>query len=303
MDREGIKERARGLLAAAGACRVGFAEASPVDPEAMDAYREWLSRGHHAGMDYLERHLQLRADPRLLHPGARTVIVCAFAYPWAVTFTSGLRWARYALGDDYHDALRRRLSHAADALGGSSRICVDTAPIPERYWAVKAGIGFVGRNRQLIVPGIGSRVLLAEILTDIPFAPDAPASGSCPEGCRRCLDACPGNALGPGGLDARLCRSYLTIEHRGALPDGLRLGQRVYGCDICAEVCPLNAAAGYPEESVIPELRPRPGLLALTAPQARAMSPGEWQTLLRRSAIKRAKPAGILRNLDVTGPY
>lgn len=283
-------------MAAAGVYRYGIAAAAPVDADHMEAYARFIASGRHASMEYLERYTDLRADPRTLLPGARSVISCAIPYS-APGPEPQLRIARYARGADYHTAVRERLSSVAlyisEHYGGSTRVCVDTAPIAERYWAVKAGVGFIGRNRQLIVPGAGSYFFLAEILTTAQLPVSAPCSRGC-LGCGRCTRACPTGALGPdGSFDARLCLSYLTIEHRGELPEGTDLHGTFYGCDRCAEACPHNAA---PPLTDIPEFQPRPAIARLTARDVAAMDHHTYTITFRGSAMKRAKLDGLRRN-------
>lgn len=246
----------------------------------------------------------LRHNPGLLLPEARTVIVCAFPYfhkdkenPAAVEF------AMYAHGDDYHEVLRKRLRPVCrelEARGFHHRVCVDSAPILERYWAVQAGVGFIGRNRMLIVPGKGSYFFLAEILTDAAIEPDAPCTDSC-DGCMRCVSSCPGGALRKAsGFDARCCLSYLTIEHRGELPetvDGRPLrqlmGNMIYGCDVCQRVCPHNAAC---EETTIGEFRLRQQLKDLSREDILHMDKAAFAELFRHSAVKRIRLDGLQRN-------
>ena len=351
-------------LRQAGAIRVGFAPLAPVSDAARDHYLQWLAQGRHASMQYLEHHLPIRFNPALLltpnqpstpaasqasslasqasplasqacrgapAPEEGTIISMAFPYySGQAKGSGGLLFARYALGDDYHEVLRRRLQPVAEAItaatGCPARICIDTAPIMERFWAIQAGLGYIGRHRQLIIPGIGSHIFLAEIVTTAPFPPDTPTSSPFPPpiseasqacrgaihrgrapkapekalssdaaaiyraptsdsarmapeeafsakppvspvhlsseagaascspvhlssdaqamhpcaNCRRCIDACPNKALSvQGGLDANLCLSYLTIEHRGPIPAGIRIpAGRIYGCDLCLEACP-----------------------------------------------------------------
>lgn len=294
------RDRLAGLLREAGAYRFGIARAGEVASPSSEAYDSWIAGGNHASMDYLERYPDLRRDPRLLLPGAESVIVCAFPYARPVRPEPGcLRIASYALGDDYHDVVRRRLRPVAEAIdalcGSESRVCVDTAPLRERYWAVRAGLGFIGLNCQLILPDAGSYFFLGTILTTARFEPDEPCRLSC-FGCRRCIIYCPGQALATSGapsLDARRCLSCLTIEHRGPFERPVRLGDRLYGCDTCQIACPHNRGEEIPP---LPEFEPRPALLRLRRDDVLQMSVETYRELFRRSAIKRCGLDGLRRN-------
>lgn len=294
MDANRVKQ----LVREAGAIAVGVAEAAPVDRAERELYSSWLSAGGHASMEYMERYADVRSDPRLLLDGARSIVAAAFSYFTPRNCgTGGLKWARYALGNDYHDELRLRLGQVAtaitDATGHACRVCVDTAPLRERYWAVRAGLGFVGRNGALIVPGKGSWCLLAFIITTLPLSPDAPCPQRSCDGCGLCVKACPGRALdGTGRVDARRCRSWLTIENRA---DTLseNLGDRIYGCDICQEVCPHNRGA---ESSEIEAFAPREQILGLGRDDILGMEQPQFSAIFARSAIKRAKLVGLKRN-------
>lgn len=288
------KQTIRKAILSAGACRVGFAEATTVDPAVCRAYDKWIAAGQHAGMSYLDRYNDIRNDPRLLLDGAHTVICCAFDYRQPVRHPL---FADYALGADYHEIIRQRLSPVAEnlcaSLGGQMRICVDTAPIRERYWAARAGIGIIGLNGLLIVDGIGSKVFLAEIIWTGKVTPDQSRLDETCMQCGACLRACPGNALrGDRTLDARRCNSYLTIEHRGDLPDGLRLPERIYGCDICQDVCPHNA----PGVTALTEFLPSEPMLRLDIDGIRNMNCETYRSLFRHSAVRRAKLEALLRN-------
>lgn len=319
MAGENLKQRLTEAAALAGALKTGFAAAAEVDERETARFARWIERGDHGGMTYMERHTGLRHDPRLLadNPSeARTVMVCAFPYFHPEQQCGDAIFALYARGDDYHEVLRRRLLSVAQLLeseGFTARICVDTAPVLERYWAVKGGIGFIGRNRQLIVPGMGSYVFLAEIITSASIEPDAPCTLTCGD-CGRCVSACPGGALeAPGGFDARRCLSYLTIEHRGALPTeapsasrGNRprtmaeaLDRRVYGCDECQRVCPHNAR---PAITGIEEFRMRPALRHITRAGILAMTQQQFSAVFSHSAVKRTKLAGLQRNAAAISP-
>lgn len=294
------------ILRDCGACAVGTAVAGPVERHVAEGFDTWLASGHNAGMSYMSNWRDIRMDPRLLLEGARSVICTAFAYP-----SSSGPIASYALGEDYHTVLRKVLEGAVERMrtryGGEYRICVDSAPILERYWAEKCGIGYRGCNGLIIVPGIGSRVFLAEIVTTLPLPATPPLENSCDSDCLRCQRGCPAGALqGDGTVDARRCLSYLTIEHRGewddtgaaamATPAGRAT---LYGCDICQRVCPRNSdaeASGLSAERIRPEFEPRSEVTALTAQMVAEMTQEEFSWIFRGSPIKRAKLAGLRRN-------
>ncbi len=291
-----VKESVRQAVIAAGACRVGFAEAVEVDDSDIGRYIAWLRQGKHGGMDYLKRYIDIRRNPVLLLDEAKTVICCAFDYRPSERHRL---FADYALGLDYHEVIRQRLNVAAETIrsrfGGSTRICVDTAPVRERYWAARSGVGFLGLNGQLIVEGIGSKVFLAEILWTEAVEADASRLDESCCGCRACVSACPGHALdGSGALDAMRCLSYLTIEHRGELPDNIRFDGRIYGCDICQDVCPYNKNTHG--TTAIDEFKPSREFMALDIEDIKTMDPGRFKSIFSHSAVQRAKLSGLRRN-------
>lgn len=233
---------------AVGAYACGVVRAMPVTAEAVARYDEWLADGNAGNMDYLGRYGEVRRDPRLLldGEGARTLIVTLFAYQDNVHPAEGVPYiAHYALGQDYHDVLRRRLRTVIGQLrprfGGKWRVCVDSAPLMERYWAARAGLGVIGDNGCLIVPGVGANFFIATIVTTAQMPTDDPVEGTshC-LGCGRCVRACPTGALrGDGSVDARRCISYLTIESHDDIPADIPTGNTLYGCDVCRRACPL----------------------------------------------------------------
>ncbi len=285
----------------------GLAPAGPVDETFMAHYENWLRQGRQGEMHYMENHLDLRRDPRLLLPGAQTVVSLAMSYnPGKTDTQKGIAW--YAQGKDYHDVLRERLRLLVSRLSPSPlplesfRICVDTAPVMEKYWAWRCGLGWIGRHTQLVVPCRGSAFFLAEILTtleadvyDEPRYP-TPHHAGC-RTCRRCLDACPTQALSDEGIDARRCLSYLTIEHRGELPPWAKphLSECFYGCDRCLRACP-HMRADTPSDAD-EEFRPSAELLAMTPEQWQTLTPEHYRQLFRGSAVKRAKYEGLMRNI------
>jgi len=233
-----------------GFIAVGFSRPGP--PLFLDRFRAWIAGGKQADMSWMARHASLRENPSRLLEGCQTVISLAYPYSSRKPCTpEGLSVARYSEPRtvDYHDRLRKKATLLAQSLHGQypgtrARICVDSAPILERSFAFQSGIGFIGKNTQLIIPGHGSFVFLAEILTTavLPLPESAPMEDRCGS-CTRCLDACPTGALeAPHRLDAARCLSYQTIERKEGvdMETGQRMGTCFFGCDVCQEVCPLN---------------------------------------------------------------
>lgn len=281
-----------------GAVAFGCAVAGEVEQAFRDAYRRWIAAGRHGTMDYLAKYDNVRFDPRCLLPGARTVISMAFPYRPAGGYHHP-NIADYALGEDYHRVVKLRLASLArfilDNYGAQSRSCVDTAPLPERYWAQRAGLGWRGLNGQLIVPGVGSGVFLGELVTTLELEADKPLSGDCGR-CGACIAACPGRAFGTDGFDSRRCLSYLTIEHRGTIPEDIEPGNVVYGCDACQRVCPHNL--GEPPEPLA-EFNPDPRLLKLDKEVFGHLSGGDWRRLTACSAMSRVKFVKIKEILKI----
>ena len=295
--------RVKELAREEGFSACGLSEAAPVSAERAEEIRAWLAAGRNGSMDYLARNVDKRLDPRLLLDGARTIVSLAVNYsPTDGTEGESLHLARYACGTDYHDVvkamLRRLLSRLGLSEGVDTRAFVDTAPIDEKYWAQQSGLGWRGRNCQLIIPGAGSFFFLGELLTTHPAdCYDAPAVSRCGT-CRACLDACPTGALcGDGTMDARRCLSYLTIESRDSLPEGTgaKMGGCFYGCDRCGEVCPWNRR--FARRTDVEELLPRPALLAMGREDWQRLTQEEYTQLFRKSAVKRAKFSGLTRNI------
>lgn len=281
-----------------GLAKVGIAKVTDVPKPIIEKYDHWISNGCQGEMAYMEKYRDVRQNPRLLLENARSAIVVVANYHHnAKKAENAPKWASYALGDDYHEVMRGKLSQLATYIqenwGGDTRVCVDTAPIFERYWAQQAGVGFIGRNSMLIVPEIGSYVFIGIILSTIEFQPDEPCILDC-IGCNACIRHCPGKAISLNGtIDARRCHSYLTIEYRGELPDELDLNGKVYGCDMCQSVCPHNLNAPVTQ---IAEFLPRKEILNLTHEDIDAMTQEEFSRIFSHSAIKRTKLIGLQRN-------
>jgi epoxyqueuosine reductase len=280
---------------------VGIAELGPA--ETGQAFDDWLAAGFAGEMDYMQRTAGKRRDSRLPLPGARSAVVVGLDY--GGRSPSG-PVARYARGDDYHDVLLEKLrdlhSRIERRIGGGvkGKAYVDTGPLLERELARQAGLGWFGKNTNLINPRLGSYFFIGTLLLDCKLAPDTPFAEDHCGTCTRCLDACPTAAfVEPRVLDATRCISYLTIELRGEIPEELRaaIGERAYGCDVCQEVCPWNVR--FARELRAPELTPRA--------ETGESDPREWLTLdddsfrkrFRRSPMKRAKRRGLARNAAV----
>lgn len=278
--------------------------ASPDLPEADRLHlAAFLARGLGDGLSYLGRTAPWRAALREWLPWARGLFVAALPYNTRRDFSAhwirrGRTWvSRYAWGRDYHRVLVARLRPAArflEARGFKARICVDSAPLLERAYAVKAGLGFIGKNGCLVHAEWGSYLFLAEIVTDLPLEDSGPAPSVC-WGCERCLRSCPAQAFAePYVLDPRRCLSAWTIEHRGPFPgEAPRLKGHLFGCDRCQEVCPFNLEAPLAPE---PELEPRPGWFAPAPEGVLALSPAEWERRSTGSPLRRAGLAGLRRN-------
>jgi epoxyqueuosine reductase len=295
---ERIKELARSL----GFELVGIAPAAEAD--GFDRLQEWLDRGYAGEMAYLHRQGEARRHPASILPEVRSVVMVGMNYG---AKTRGLppqglgRVARYAQGEDYHDVLRGRLNRLlalvqAESPGCRGRGVVDTAPLLERDFARRAGLGWFGKNTMLLNKRLGSYLFLGALLLDLDLRPDAPHETSHCGTCTACLDACPTDAFpAPGVLDSRRCISYLTIELRGPVPEELRpgLGDWLFGCDVCQEVCPWNRKA---PEAAEPAFRSRADLEAVDPVELLGLSEEEFRRRFRGTALTRTKRRGLLRN-------
>ena len=298
-----IKARARAL----GFDLCGIAPADDF-PE-LAFLREWIARGYAGEMAYIPRSADRRADVRAVVPGARSVIVMGTLYntvqPYDTEPDRGTAViSRYAWGDDYHDVIKTRLEALLTWMRAESvepfdaRAYVDTGPVQERVYAQYGGLGWIGKNTCLINPDLGSWLFLSEIICTLALESDTAGVDQCGT-CTRCLDACPTDALlEPGVLDSTRCLSYLTIEIKGAIPMALRapLDTHVYGCDICQDVCPYNQAAPRSDD---PAWQPRAGLNLPALVDLWRQPDTEIRSLLKGSAMTRAKLTGLRRNLAV----
>ncbi len=285
---------------------IGFDKIGIVLAEALteegDKLREWLRRDFHGEMVWLEREPEKRTDPRMIFPAARSVVVVAQNYYTDHKHGETGKISRYAWGDDYHDVVREKLTELlawikSEVPDADGKICVDTAPMMDKAWAVRAGLGWIGKHTNLITTELGSWVFIGEMILNIDLEYDAlPVEDHCGT-CTACLDACPTSAIvEPYVVDSRKCISYATIELRtDELPPAIVAGQGgwLYGCDICQDVCPWNRFETPTSER---RFEPRLGVTSLDPDAVAAMTHDEYVERFRHSAIKRAKLSGLKRN-------
>ena len=280
--------------------KAGVARAGPLDPGPLDRF---LSRGYQADMAWLRTQRDVRLDPTKLLPGARSVVALAVGYAapgLAAPERGGGRVARYARGRDYHAVMKRRLKAlvadlSAHDAGARFFPSADVAPVMEKAWAERAGLGWVGKNGCLITPRHGSWVLLATVLTDRALEPDSPHPERCGT-CQACLPACPTGAIPePGFVDSTRCLSFWTIERRGEIPAAMagRLGGWVFGCDDCQAACPWNAEV---PPGADPELLPREGQAAIPLAGLLALTEAEYARRFHGTSLARARLDGLQRN-------
>jgi len=298
---ESLESRIKTQTRTIGFDLVGITSLGPA--ETAPHFDAWVEAGFAGTMGYLETGGAKRQDTRLPFEGGSSAIVVALNY--GGTQPAG-PVARYARGDDYHDAMLDMLNALhrwlPEAVGHPVRgkAYVDTGPILERDLARRAGLGWFGKNTNLINPGLGSFFFIGSLLVDLALQSDAPFDSDRCGTCTRCLDACPTDAfVDAHRLDATRCISYLTIELRGAIPESLRagIGEHVYGCDVCQDVCPWNVK--FARDVAHSALQPRPDRIDPSLLDLMRMSRDEWQTFARKSPIKRTKRRGLLRNVAV----
>lgn len=303
-----IAARIKAQAASMGFEACGFAAAALVDEQEVARYDRWIELGHHGCMAWAAGHKELRSNPSLLLEGAKTVISLALNYyPTRFQPPEAMRVAFYAYGRDYHEVMREKLTQLATFIQEithcETRPCVDSAPIRERYWAQQAGIGFIGRNNCLIIPGKGSYFFLGEIVTTAQLPPDEPCSLTCGD-CGKCVDACPTGALTQeGAVDCNRCLSCLLIEnHAEELPEwvGDVVNQRVVGCDECQLCCPHNAHA---VATTIEDFAPTDAVMELTKERIAQMTGGEFKRTFAHSAISRLRHKTLRRNADLSDKH
>ncbi len=295
-----IKQKALAI----GFHKIGVVRAEPLYEES-EHLKEWLEKDYHGEMAWLEREPEKRANPKLLFPEAKSIVVVALNYytPHEHEETSAKgKVSRYAWGDDYHDVLKEKLRELLAFIktldtAADGKICVDTAPIMDKAWAVRAGLGWLGKHSNVITKEYGSWVFLGEILLNIELKyENEPVADFCGT-CTACLDACPTNAIvAPYLVDSNRCLSYATIELRSPeLPEEImeNLNGWLYGCDICQDVCPWNRFEKPTEEA---RFEPRTRNVSADLEEILALSPEKYAERFRRSAMKRTKLHGLQRN-------
>jgi len=293
-----IKEQARAL----GFELVGIAPATPAD--GFQRMREWLDQGYAGEMGYMHRQAEARRHPDSILPEVRSVVMVGMNYKPALDSYSPAPVARYARGDDYHQVLWRKLNQLLEWTKSEMPHCcgrgvVDTAPLLERDFARRAGLGWFGKNTMLLNKRLGSYFFLGAMLLDLELMADPPHEASHCGTCSACLDACPTQAfVEPGVLDSRRCISYLTIELGSPIPDELRepMGDWLFGCDVCQEVCPWNRKAPPGME---PALQPRDDLTAINLVELLSLSEEQFRQRFRGTALMRTKRRGLLRNAAI----
>lgn len=283
----------------------GLAKAEPVAPLQANAFRQWIEQDKQADMDYMKNYMDKRLDPRLLMEGTKTILCVALNYyPNRFIPDNELQMAHYAYGKDYHDVMKGKLRlleaflHEQMEENIQTRSFCDTAPLLEKYWAWKAGLGWIGKHTQLILPNAGTHFFLGEIIIDREADRyDTPQPERCGS-CTRCIDACPNKALeGPYRLNAGRCLSYLTIENRGDISasEAQKMGDCFYGCDECQKVCPWNRFA---QPTEVEEFHPSELLLSMHKEDWRHLTEEQYREIFRGSAVKRAKFSGLKRNIE-----
>ena len=291
-----IKQRAAEL----GFSACGIVKAEAVNAATRKEFEEWITQGAHGEMGYMARNFEKRMDPTLLVEGCRSIIVVAQNY-YPVTASPNL--SRYAQGKDYHrvvkDKLFLLLEYINTIIPAKGRAFCDSAPVLERYWAVQAGLGTCGRNRQLIIPGCGTHFFLGELFIDAEAEYDTPLTESLCNNCNACIRSCPTGALSENNFDARRCLSYLTIEYRGELlPEtSEKMGECFYGCDRCQTACPHNRAAQPNGE---PQFTPSNELLAMKNNDWKELTKEKFDNLFKESAVQRCGYEQLMRNIKAS---
>jgi epoxyqueuosine reductase len=283
---------------------VGIAKAEPTPKEKTDL-ESWLMQDHHATMEWIVKRKKERGDIQTYFPEAKSVISIGLNYfvgKDQSNIHSDYKLSNYAWGDDYHDVIKKRLFQLLGWIKETHHdvkgiVCTDTSPVMDKVWAQRAGLGWLGKHTNLITRDHGSWLFLGELILDIELDYDASFNDDLCGSCTACIDACPTQALDEYQIDAGKCISYLTIEHRGKLPENQNdLQGWIYGCDICQDVCPWNEK--FSETANIPEFQPRQEILNWTNEDWQNLDEEQFRKLFKGSAVKRTKYVGLKRNIE-----
>lgn len=301
-SKKDISDRIKAEALRLGFSACGIAPAAAVEEDVQQHLCQWLAKGRQAGMHYMKNHFDKRTDPRLLVEGTRSIVSVALNYyPARLLDERQYQFAWYAYGKDYHEVMRNKLQALfafidTRLLPVKGRVFCDTAPVLERYWAWRAGLGWAGKNTQLIIPQAGSCFFLGELFLDAELEYDSPMKERCGH-CTNCLQHCPTQALEEAWqLNANKCLSYLTIENKEKLPGeyAQKLGNRIYGCDECQKSCPYNKFS-TPNQTA--ELQPTEEFMRMSRESWDNLSREDYHRLFKESAVKRAKFEGLIRNI------
>ena len=291
----------KGVAESMGFMGCGISKAGFLDEEAP-RLEQWLREGRHGAMGYMENHFDMRLDPRVLVPGAQSVISLLYNYfPEETQREDTYQIAKYAYGQDYHQVIKKKLRAFQEDISArlgpiEGRAFVDSAPVLEKAWAAKSGLGWVGKNTNLIRQKAGSFFFIAELIIDLELPQDPVATDHCGS-CTACIDACPTQALSPYEIDGSKCISYFTIELKDAIPNSVagQFEDWAFGCDICQDVCPWNRFSTPHKE---PLFNPHPSLLSHDKKQWEELTADVFGEIFRKSAVKRAKYDGFKRNIS-----
>lgn len=298
-----ISKKIKQLAIEAGFTACGIAPAGKLTEDAI-RLKKWLGEGMHAGMRYMENHFAKRTDPRLLVPGAKSVVVVLLNYyaPDIQQEENNLVISKYAFGKDYHGVMKTLMNRFKETINTNikplqGRVFVDSAPVLERAWAAIAGLGWIGKNANLISPKHGSFVFIGELIVNLELAYDKEIPDYC-GGCTKCIQACPTHAITDDRIiDSRKCISYWTIEHKQEIDEQLKgkFRNRIFGCDICQDVCPWNKRV---QTHRVEEFQPEPNLIAMLRKDWQNLTKEKFNLLFNSSAVMRTKYEGLKRNVD-----
>lgn len=292
-----IKQKAHEL----GFSAIGFSKANFLEKESKQL-KEWLANGFHGEMQYMKNHFEKRTNPKILVEGAKSVISVLYNYfPKNQQRKDTYQISKYAYGKDYHYVLKEKLHQLHDFINNeihesNGRVFVDSAPVMDKVWAAKSGLGWIGKNTNLISKKLGSFVFIGELIIDLELDYNSPIKDYCGN-CTKCIDACPTNALTAYRLDAQKCISYLTIEKKGELPPEFKgkWNDWIFGCDICQDICPWNSKAKPHSES---QFKITEELKNLTKEEWKGFDQQAFKKIFKNSAIERTKFNGLKRNIQ-----